>query len=206
MAGWWLPDATKWILSKGGQQWPLFSNTCRTGELIQLLPMCFLYSKDSYGSPPHRPNKKPKAYGINTDPAHKAIFYSVSFWFFYLPSLRDAYKNSQLCKSSFVSSPVSVWQFVHSAVLYLAPFLSCLPGFSAGISAGVPFIIVIAALGFLPWVPLAGLFIVHHQAAVGCQHCPFRALLKWKAPPGMAGLYRTERMNCFLRFLLEYQS
>jgi hypothetical protein len=40
----------------------------------------------------HKANlKKPKDYGINTDPPHKAIIYSVSFWFFY-PLLRDAYK------------------------------------------------------------------------------------------------------------------
>lgn len=29
--------------------------------------------------------KKPKDYGINTKPTHKAIIYSVSFWFFYPP-------------------------------------------------------------------------------------------------------------------------
>jgi hypothetical protein len=61
--------------------------------------------------------KKPKDYGINTVPTHKAIFYSVSFWFFICLRWRDAYKKSLLCKSSFVSSPVAVWQFVLSAFL-----------------------------------------------------------------------------------------
>jgi hypothetical protein len=144
--------------------------------------MCFLYSKNSYGSPPHRPDKKTKRLRHKHRPGTQGHLLFRFLLVFFLPSLRDAYKNSQLCKSSFVLSPVRVWQFVHSAVLYLAPFLICLPGFSAGISAGVQFIIVIAVLGFLPWVPLAGLFIVHHQAAVGFQHCPFRALLKRKSP------------------------
>jgi hypothetical protein len=30
-------------------------------------------------------DKKTKDYGINTSQLHKAIIYSVSFWFFYLP-------------------------------------------------------------------------------------------------------------------------
>ena len=132
--------------------------------------------------------KKPKAYGINTDQAHKAIFYSVSFWFFYLPSLREAYKNYTLCTSSFVSSPAGVsFQYAHSAVPYLALFLLCLPGFSVGISAGIPSIIAIVALGFSPSVPLAGLSIVFHQAAVGFVHCPFRAVFKKQKPRLAAG-------------------
>jgi len=39
-----------------------------------------------HGGQTHKPDlKKPKDYGINTDPPHKAIIYSVSFWFFYPP-------------------------------------------------------------------------------------------------------------------------
>jgi len=53
---------------------------------------------------------------------------------------------------------------------------------SAGIWAGVSFTIAIQAPGFFLWVLPAGSFIVHHQAAVGFQHCPFRALLKMKSP------------------------
>jgi hypothetical protein len=95
---------------------------------------------------------------------------------FFLPSLRDAYKKSLLCKSSFVLSPVAIWQFVLSAVLiFPCPLFLLL--FSAGIWAGVLFIIVIAALGFLP-LALAGISIVLLRVAVGYQHCPFRALLK----------------------------
>ena len=42
--------------------------------------------KSSKGGRRTKPTlKKPKDYGINTDPPHKAIIYSVSFWFFYPP-------------------------------------------------------------------------------------------------------------------------
>jgi len=96
---------------------------------------------------------------------------------FYLPSLRDAYKNSQLCKSSFVLSAVAVWQFVHSAGPFFSPFQLFRPLRSAGIWAGVSFIIAIRAPGFSRWVLPVGSFIVHHLAVVGYQLCPFRALL-----------------------------
>ena len=41
----------------------------------------------------HCQQKKQKDYGINTSPTHKAIFYSVSFWFFICLRWRDAYKK-----------------------------------------------------------------------------------------------------------------
>jgi hypothetical protein len=42
--------------------------------------------KSSKGGRRTKPTlKKPKDYGINTKPTHKAIIYSVSFWFFYPP-------------------------------------------------------------------------------------------------------------------------
>ena len=109
---------------------------------------------------------------------------------FYLPSLRDAYKNSQLCKSSFVSFPAGVlFQYVPLAVPSCPRCLSCPIGFSAGISGGSHFITSIVALGFLPLAVLVGLFIAFLQAVVGFVHCPFRVVFKSKAPPRMAGLY-----------------
>ena len=85
----------------------------------------------------------------------------------------DAYKKFTLCKSSFVLSPVAVWQFVLSAFLWVQ-FLLYLLGFSASILAGVQFTIAIVGLVFSVLVHLAGIFIVRHQVAVGYLHCPFR--------------------------------
>jgi hypothetical protein len=36
-------------------------------------------------------DKKPKDYGINTRPTHKAIIYSVSFWFFAVAALSSGF-------------------------------------------------------------------------------------------------------------------
>ncbi|MBK6730140.1 MAG: hypothetical protein IPG60_03940 [Bacteroidetes bacterium] len=48
-----------------------------------------LYAKVARGQT-HKANaKKPKDYGINTKPTHKAIIYSVSFWFFYPPCCEE---------------------------------------------------------------------------------------------------------------------
>jgi hypothetical protein len=138
--------------------------------------MCFLYSKNSYGSPPHRPDKKTKRLRHKHRPGTQGHLLFRFLLVFFLPSLRDAYKKSLLCKSSFVSSPVAIWQFV----LLAFPIFLCLLFlhlFLAGIWAGVLFIIVIVALGFLP-LALAGISIVRLRVAVGFQHCPFRALLK----------------------------
>jgi hypothetical protein len=88
-------------------------------------------------------------------------------------------KNHQLCKSSFVSSPVVVWQFVPSAV----PVFLCLlflVRFSAGIFAGWVVVIhhcqVSAFISFL----LVGISGAFRQVVASLQHCPFRVVLKRK--------------------------
>ena len=52
----------------------------------------FLYAKVARAGNRTDPTKKQKDYGINTAPTHSPFFYSVSFWFFNPPLLRDAYK------------------------------------------------------------------------------------------------------------------
>jgi hypothetical protein len=136
--------------------------------------MCFLSAKIATAARRTDLTKKTKDYGINTDPSLKAIFYSVSFWFFICLRWKDAYKNSQLCKSSFVSLPVVVWQFVLSAVICFLLYLLFRRQFSAGIFVGVVFITVLWwAVLFIGWLQV-GLFGVFHLAAASFVHCPFR--------------------------------
>jgi len=62
-----------------------FLHPSRPVELIQLLPMCFLLSKSSYGSPTHNPDKKnKKTAAINTAPTHRAIIYAASAFGFFI--------------------------------------------------------------------------------------------------------------------------
>jgi hypothetical protein len=77
-------DVAERILNKESSQKWLLLHTTTLGKQYGFCLMCFLCSKVSSGSLPHLPDKKkPKDYGINTGPfTQKAIFYSVSFWFF----------------------------------------------------------------------------------------------------------------------------
>jgi uncharacterized membrane protein len=105
---------------------------------------------------------------------HKAFIYSVSFWFLNCLHWRDAYKNFTLCKSSFASSPVGIYQFVHLVVLYFL-FHLFLVWFSVGIFAGFPFIIILCqVLQFISFLAVVGLSGVFHQVAVSFVHCPFK--------------------------------
>ena len=154
-------------------------------DFLTYLPTCwidtafanvfFIQQKKLLQATAQTRQKKPKAYGINTDPAHKAIFYSVSFWFFICLRWWEAYKNYTLCTSSFVSSPAGAsFQYALSAVPSCPQCLSCRIGFSAGISGGSQFIISIGAPGFLPLAAVVGLFIAFHQVAAGLVAFPFR--------------------------------
>jgi hypothetical protein len=82
-------------------------------------------------------------------------------------------KKYLLCKSSFVSSHVIVWQSAHSAAPFSRYHLFH-HWHSVVIFAGAVFIIVIAALKFLLCLP-GGSFIVIHPVGVSFHHCPFRA-------------------------------
>ncbi|MDQ2864426.1 MAG: hypothetical protein M3R50_12430, partial [Bacteroidota bacterium] len=59
-----------------------------------------------------------------------------TFWFFFGLRWRDAYKKFLLCKSSFVLSPVIVWQFALLATP-IFPRLLCRVLFSAVIFANI---------------------------------------------------------------------
>ena len=106
---------------------------CKMKLLLYILPCrvysgnfcnCVFYSA-KIATAAHRtlPDvKKQNQFGINTSPTLKAIFYSASCLVFYLPSLRDAYKKSQLCKSSFVLSAPGTFHYVRS-VFHSSSFL-----------------------------------------------------------------------------------
>ncbi len=147
----------------------IYKSQIQVDSFLILLQMCFLLSKDSYGS---QHTDLPKDYGINTSYSTKPSFIPFPFGFF-LPSLRDAYKNSQLCKSSFVLSPVISWQSVH----LVARCFQCHQfhlWFSAGIFAGILFITGPSLVVLFILLLLVGLFGVIHQAVVSFVHCPFR--------------------------------
>ena len=117
----------------------------------------------------HCQQKKQKDYGINTSPTHKAIFYSVSFWFFICLRWRDAYKKTLLCKNSSVLSVVGVWQFVPSA-FRLVPYLHYHLGYLVSTSVVVQFITAIVGVGFSLLACQVGIFIVTLQVVVSLAH------------------------------------
>jgi hypothetical protein len=94
-----------------------------------------------------------------------------------MPSLRDAYKKSHLCKSSFVLSPPVVWQYVRLAVHAFRCLLSLRQFSVVGIFTGFHLCLVFILVFLFISFPAVGIFGVSRLVVVSLQHCPFRALL-----------------------------
>jgi hypothetical protein len=116
----------------------------------------FLSAKIAPAAIHTKPTKKTKLFGINparpkgagqpaTAQGHH--LFRIQFGFFIAFAGENAPKKYILCKSSFASSPVIVWQSAHSAVPF-SRFRRFHHLLSVSISAGVTFIIGIVAPGF----------------------------------------------------------
>jgi hypothetical protein len=100
--------------------------------------------KNSKGGNRTKPTlKKPKDYGINTDPPHKAIIYSVSFWFFYPPCC-EKHINYFIMQNHFPR----LWQPVRHLSFYSAGSPSALAAFTFCLSALHPQVSVSPSASF----------------------------------------------------------